>query len=394
MAIYHLSTNVHSRGKGHSAVSAAAYRSGEKLYDERLGETYNWQAYRKSHGEVLASEIFLPADADQKYLDRSLLWNAAETAEKTKAGEYKKTATIAREIEASLPHEMTNEERRLLAKQHAEFLVNRYGTAVDMNIHAPHPEGSDKNYHVHFLMTTRQLEKNGFTGKSELELDGRTKQKMGFANGKRQIIEMRENWSRDVNDHLQRQGYSQRVDHRSYEDQGIDKAPSKHLGVSATAMERDGRPSDRGDYNRKIECWNRELDELRWQESVIEAAIEKARQREAERLHQPTQKPEIKKTPEPALTPYKSVAEELDRVRSIEAQQEAERERIERIFGEHNRRMGVELDKQNAIQADQLSIEERANSIRDNFRQASLANDNEPTEQTPEHKRNPRGFER
>lgn len=278
MAIYHLTTHTHSRGKGHSAVSAAAYRSGEKLYDERLGETYNWQAYRKSHGEVMDSQIFLPANADKKYLDRGTLWNSAESSEKTKAGEYKKTAAIAREIEASLPHEMNDREREILAKKHAEFLVNRYGTAVDMNIHAPHPQGSDKNYHVHFLMTTRKLEAEGFTEKTELEVDGKTKQKMSYANGKHQIIEMRKNWENDVNREMQRGHYSERIDHRSYEEQGIKKIPTQHMGVTATAMERKSQETDRGNQNRFVESKNCELSELLWQESIINAAIEKEQQ--------------------------------------------------------------------------------------------------------------------
>lgn len=38
MAIYHFSVQVISRGKGQSAVSDAAYRSGDRLQDERTGE--------------------------------------------------------------------------------------------------------------------------------------------------------------------------------------------------------------------------------------------------------------------------------------------------------------------------------------------------------------------
>ncbi|MCM0627523.1 MobA/MobL family protein, partial [Lysinibacillus sp. OL1_EC] len=39
MAIYHFSAQVISRSKGQSAVASASYRSGERLEDERTGET-------------------------------------------------------------------------------------------------------------------------------------------------------------------------------------------------------------------------------------------------------------------------------------------------------------------------------------------------------------------
>ena len=38
MAIYHLTVKVISRGKGQSAIAAAAYRSGERLRDEQADE--------------------------------------------------------------------------------------------------------------------------------------------------------------------------------------------------------------------------------------------------------------------------------------------------------------------------------------------------------------------
>ena len=52
----HSRVKVFSRSKGHSAVAAAAYRSGEKLEDERLGITFNYG--RKS--DVIYSEILTP----------------------------------------------------------------------------------------------------------------------------------------------------------------------------------------------------------------------------------------------------------------------------------------------------------------------------------------------
>ena len=42
MAIYHCSIKIISRGKGKSAVAAAAYRAGEKLTNDFDGETHDY----------------------------------------------------------------------------------------------------------------------------------------------------------------------------------------------------------------------------------------------------------------------------------------------------------------------------------------------------------------
>ena len=42
MALYHYSLNHVKRSEGHTAIAAAAYRSGEKLYDRYYGEVYEY----------------------------------------------------------------------------------------------------------------------------------------------------------------------------------------------------------------------------------------------------------------------------------------------------------------------------------------------------------------
>lgn len=100
MAIYHCSIKIISRGKGKSAVAAAAYRSGEALTNEYDGITHDYT--RK--GGIVHTEILLPDNAPAAYADRSVLWNAVEKAEKAK------NAQLAREIEIALPHELTREQ--------------------------------------------------------------------------------------------------------------------------------------------------------------------------------------------------------------------------------------------------------------------------------------------
>jgi len=94
-------------------------------------------------------EIVLPrpgVSADWA-LDRSALWNAAELSEK------RKDARVGREFEIALPHELSAEATRAFAQD----LADRYGAAVDFEIHAPHDASDVRNHHAHVMMTTRQV---------------------------------------------------------------------------------------------------------------------------------------------------------------------------------------------------------------------------------------------
>ena len=107
IAIYHCSIKIISRGKGKSAVAAAAYRSGEKLTNDYDGTTHDFT--RK--GGVVYAEILLPDNAPREYSDRSTLWNAVEQVEKPK------NAQLSREIEIALPNELSETECIELARE-------------------------------------------------------------------------------------------------------------------------------------------------------------------------------------------------------------------------------------------------------------------------------------
>lgn len=124
MAIYHCCIKTVSRSDGRSATGAAAYRSGSCIVDERTGEIHD---YTRKHG-VEHSELVQPEGVN---LTREELWNGAENAEK------RKNSTVAREYEVALPDELNAEQRKALALDFARHLVNEYGVAADVAIHAP-----------------------------------------------------------------------------------------------------------------------------------------------------------------------------------------------------------------------------------------------------------------
>jgi hypothetical protein len=218
VAIYHLSIKTISRSEGRSATAAAAYRSANKITDERTGEIHDYT--RKSGVEY--TEIILPANAPDWATDRAALWNAAEQSE------TRKNSTVAREFEIALPAELSATERQRLAIDFAKEIVERHKVAADVAIHEPSRGGDNRNHHAHILISTRQLTENGFTQKTR-ELDDR---KSG------EVERWRERFATLQNQRFEQNGIDETVDHRTLKAQGIDREPTKHLGVAATNYER------------------------------------------------------------------------------------------------------------------------------------------------------------
>lgn len=226
MAIYHLSVKPVSRSSGRSATASAAYRAGERIEDQRTGEIHDYA--RK--GGVESADIILPDNAPTWASDRAALWNAAELAEK------RKDACVAREYEVALPSELPPEDRRRLVVDFAKAMANREGCAVDVCIHAPGRGGDERNHHAHLLRTTRKVEAEGLGAKLDTEKAGR--------NRKDDLESVRAQWAELVNERLRQQGVNERIDHRSLEAQGIDRAPTKHMGPAVSGLVRRGADSE------------------------------------------------------------------------------------------------------------------------------------------------------
>jgi len=116
--------------------------------------------------------------------------------------------------------------------------------AVDVAVHAPGDEGDSRNHHAHVLTSTRRLGPDGF-GEKARELDD-------LKTGPEIVTAWRARWAELVNAALERAGRSERIDHRSLEAQGVERAPTAHLGPQATAIERSGSATRIGDENRAV----------------------------------------------------------------------------------------------------------------------------------------------
>jgi ATP-dependent exoDNAse (exonuclease V) alpha subunit len=231
MAIYHCQVKPVGRGQGRSSTAASAYRSCSKVRDERTGELHD---YSRKRG-LEHAEIVLSTDAAKKDIqwarDREQLWNAAEAAE------ARKDARVAREYEVALPHELTKAQRLELVRDYARDLANRYQCAVDFAIHKPHRAGDERNYHAHILTTTRQVTATGLGAKTFIERSDTDRAKLGLGPGKEEITTVRERWAECANKALEAANQKERVDHRSLDAQGVDRAPTKHKGPAISALE-------------------------------------------------------------------------------------------------------------------------------------------------------------
>ncbi|MGD0819407.1 MAG: Ti-type conjugative transfer relaxase TraA [Desulfomonilia bacterium] len=206
MACYHSTTKIVSRSSGRSAVSAAAYRSREKLYDERQDLTFDYSKKK----DLAHAEILLPENAPERMRDRQTLWNEVERAEK------RKDAQLAREVELALPKELNLEQQIVLVREYVQAQFVDRGMIADICIHK-----SDKNPHVHILLTTREVTPNGFGNKER------------SWNDRANILIWREEWANIQNRKLLESGHDIQVDHRSFEERGIDLEPTTKIGIAA-----------------------------------------------------------------------------------------------------------------------------------------------------------------
>jgi ATP-dependent exoDNAse (exonuclease V) alpha subunit len=253
MAVYFLNLKTFGRSGGSSAVSAAAYRAGERIRDERTGKTYDHTDRR----DVLHKEIMLPGDlADEETSwakQRSELWNAAELAES------RKNARVAREYLVALPAELDPEQRLDLVRGFSRELVERYRFALDLAVHAPRdfPGSDPRNFHAHLLATTREIAAHGLTAKTSLELNDAKRYALGLAPAIQELLYVRERWATVTNEALRDAHIDARVDHRTLAAQGIDREPYPHIPRAAFEMERHGYRSAqaerlREDYQARI----------------------------------------------------------------------------------------------------------------------------------------------
>ena len=255
-----------SRGKGQSCMASCAYYSGKKKYSE-----YEccWKYPHSSPARVKWVEVMLPSNAPRAYADPQTLWNAVDAAETSV------NAQTARSMLFALPRELTDEQNLALVRDFCQKEFVDKGMICNFFYH----DKGDGNPHVHIMLTLRAMDENGKwlpKSKNVYALD-ENGNRICTPNGRWKRVKVntvdwnerkygeiwRQDWAAAQNAALEAAGRMERVDMRSLERQGVeDRLPQKHLGPTASALERKGASSERGDENRKIISVNKMLASL------------------------------------------------------------------------------------------------------------------------------------
>jgi len=277
----HIATKAISRKAGQSAVACAAYRAGDVLEDAKYGKVHD---YSKKNG-VMSSDIVMPASLRKGYvkIDREILWNTAE------AFEARSDSRVAREWLINLPYELPEDERHALALEFAQKLCDDMDVIADVCLHRPvmklpfdpnakpsskrlregEQNPDPRNFHAHIMVTTRAPVigpdgKLAFDPKFKIpfEWSNKKRQQNNLPSSREEIKRIRKLWVDTANQRLKQHNLPL-MDERSYKDQGLDQQPTIKMGVEATAMERRGIATQKGETNRKIRARNHAVLEQR-----------------------------------------------------------------------------------------------------------------------------------
>ena len=264
MAIFHMSFSNISAGKGRSAIASAAYRSGEKLFDDQEGRHYFY-----ARSVMPESFILTPKNAPEWASNREQLWNEVEKKDRKSNSRY------AKEFNVALPVELSEDEQKeLLTKYVQENFVDQ-GMVADVAIHRDHQD----NPHAHVMLTNRPFNPDGSWGlkaKTQYIKDENGKQlltKSGFPkqrkiwltdwDKKEKITEWRHNWANSVNQVLARKSIPDRISEKSFENRGIDEVPTQHEGINSKRHERKA-------FNQQVKAYRKsEAGYKNMQEKVI-----------------------------------------------------------------------------------------------------------------------------
>ena len=261
----HFDIKIVQRSNRQSAVASAAYQSGERLFSEYDQK----QKYYSHKSEIVHTEIMLPPHAPPEYADRNTLWNAAEAVEK------QWNSQLARRLIIAIPRELPPEQYAGLIRDYCREQFISKGMIADFAIH----DKGTGNPHAHILLTMRALDESGrWLPKSRkvYDLDGngeRIRLPSGrWKSHKEDTVDWndqkngklwRQGWQDTANHYLEAAGRPERLDLRSYQEQGIDKIPTVHMGAAVSQMEKRGMKTNVGNLNRDIRAANGLMQSIR-----------------------------------------------------------------------------------------------------------------------------------
>ncbi len=237
MALFSMRMQVIKRSAGRSLMGAVAYRSGEKIYDQRQDMVHDYSR----RNDVERTQMLFPADAPGwvKGIAREAFWNRVD------ANEKRRDAQTARELRIMIPRELPTAERIALVRDYVTRCFVSKGMVADVSWHNKIASDGLEQPHAHVMLTMRPLADDGFGQKSRHEWvsdpSGRT-----HPDGKPVMIESnadswnsntyyercREDWENTANAALARIGSEARIDRRSLLERGLARLPEPALRLA------------------------------------------------------------------------------------------------------------------------------------------------------------------
>ena len=241
-----------TRGSGHKAVAAAAYRSSEKLHDSKYQCDHDYS--RK--GGTVHSDIAVPENAPAWLTEkrgaaqREELWNEAERAEDSST--RRKQAVIGKGFVCILPRELNEPQQIALMEEFAAGMAKR-GLVADWSLHQAEAADGEKNPHAHLAITTRLIDKQGFGKKWEpAGAPAGKKPRWAYLDDKNLLAAWRIEYAAAANHAYEAAGLDVRATEKGYEELGLDQKATAHKGKDATALEKQGEKTRLAVHNRKV----------------------------------------------------------------------------------------------------------------------------------------------
>ena len=258
MAIYHLSVKVGSKAKGQSAKAKLEYLAREGRYRKDKSELEHTQSAN------MPEWVETPKD----------YWDKADIYERV-------NGRLFCEIEFALPRELSEGQRKELVLEFAQELTAKENLPYTLAIH----RGKGENPHAHLMISERK--NDGVTRPPEQWFKRHNSKSPAKGGAKKSEVflppewvgEVRERWANMANEALEKAGLDERIDHRSYKEQGVDKIPGVHIGPNVLAMDRRAktRANPLMELNRprrmakilELDQWRNRLEELKREKEAI-----------------------------------------------------------------------------------------------------------------------------
>jgi hypothetical protein len=228
---YHLSFRSGSRAHGSCARSAHDYVTRSETYDDPDRDA-----------AIYTESDHLPAWPEDNARD---YWDAADLYERANGRLY-----ISADF--ALPRSLDVEDHVELAHAFAQALTADERLPYTLAIHAgKSADGQDHNPHAHVMISERQNDGVSRSREQWFRRANSASPERGGApksrtfHGREWMEHARELWATLANEMLERHGRDERVDHRSYERQGIEREPGRHYGPAAAHMAARGLDHER-----------------------------------------------------------------------------------------------------------------------------------------------------